>query len=265
MPDLSRNRHAHTILFLQNNPAGFDEYVRTLGAERVMAGFVPAGGERRDPVMRVMPLSRVPMPIGEVDGRVTERTRQVAALLEQTGKRVEIRRDMDAWLVSHVPAVLVFAGLYAADLDPARYARTRDAMLLGVRAREEALQAQPAAGIPLRPPWFHALPWMPEPAAVGMLKAMAGTRFFEVGVAAHSRAARDEMAFIAEEYRQRIAPGGVPTPYLDQAIEHVRGTSPLIPDGSRELPMRWTGLLALVGTAVAAGSAMALRARRGRR
>jgi 2-dehydropantoate 2-reductase len=149
LPMLAANRHAHTVLFLQNNAAGFGAYIKALSSDRVMAGFPTAGGERRGHVMRVMPLDWVAMPVGETDGRITERTRAVARLLRSTGKRVEIRRDMEAWLVTHVADIAVFGGLFAAVLDPARYGRTRDAMLLGVRARTEALRAQQAAGVPV--------------------------------------------------------------------------------------------------------------------
>jgi len=242
LPILANNRHARTILFLQNNPAGFTEYIEALGAERVMVGFPSSGGARKGAVMRVMPMDMVPMPIGEVDGRITDRTRQVAALLKRTGKKVEIRQDMDAWLVTHIPAIGVFAGLYAADLDAGRYARTPDAMLLGVRLREEALNAQAAAGIPISPAGFKLLPWIPEPVAVAMLRGLAGTEFFQVGVLGHSRAAVDEMAHILEEYRQRLAPGGMPTPMLDRALEHIKGTRPPLPEGSNQMSMNWRGV-----------------------
>jgi 2-dehydropantoate 2-reductase len=260
---LAANRHARNVVFLQNNPSGFEAYVSALGAERVMAGFPVAGGARRGHVVRVMPLPRVPMPVGETDGRVTERTQRVAALLRRTGKRVEIRRDMDAWLVTHVPGILAFGGLFAADLDVDRFARTRDAMVLGVRAREEALEAQEAAGIPIRPAWFKGLPWVPEAAAVAMLRGMAGTSFFEVGVAGHARAARAEMIHLMEGFRERVAPGGHPTPYLGRLLEHARGTVPPLPDGSRRIPLRWDKALAL-GGAAALATALVVARRGGR-
>jgi 2-dehydropantoate 2-reductase len=260
---LAANRHAHTVVFMQNNPSGFDAYAAALGAERVMAGFPVAGGVRRGHVTRIMPLAPMPMPVGEIDGRVTERTQRVADLLRRTGKRVEIRRDMDAWLVTHVPAILAFGGLFAVDLDPERFARTRDAMVLGVRAREEALAAQEAAGIPIRPAWFKGLPWVPEPAAVAMLRGMAGTALFEVGVEGHARAARGEMIHMMEAYRERVAPGGHPTPYVSRLIEHAHGTRPPLPDGSRRMALRWDKALAL-GGAAALAAALALGRRRSR-
>ena len=242
LPILASNRHAHTILFLQNNPSGFQEYIEALGAQRVMVGFPTSGGWRKDPVMCVMPLDWLYIPIGEVDGQVTARTLAVASVLRRMGKKVQVRRDMDAWLVTHIPAIVVFLGVYAADLDAQRFARTRDAIVMGVRARAESFRAQKAAGIPIRPCVFKLLPRVPEPMAVAIVRSMAGARFFEVGVLGHARVARDEMVQILEQYRERIASGGVPTPTLDLMIEHVKGARPLLPDGSRKTPMSWKGV-----------------------
>lgn len=262
LPELAKNQHARTVLFLQNNPAGFADYTATLGAGRVMAGFPSFGGERRDPVMRVMPLPRMAMPIGEVDGSVTHHTREVAALLERTGKAVQIRPDIDAWLVTHIPAIMGYGGLFAADLDAGRFARTRDAMLLGVRARTEALRVQQQAGIPISPPSFRWLPFIPEPLVVALLWVLARTTFFEVGVVRHSKVAREEIVHLVDEYRERIAPAGVPTPVFDQLAAHVKGTVLPLPDGSREEPLRWGGL---VGTAAACFAAVAVAKRLRRR
>lgn len=262
LPMLAANQHVRTVLFLQNNSAGFADYTAALGAGRVMAGFPSFGGERRDPVMRVMALPRVAMPIGEVDGRVTDRAREVAALLARTGKSVEIRTDIDAWLVTHIPVIMGYGGLFAADLDTARFARTRDAMLLGVRARTEALGAQREAGIPISPPSFRWLPLIPEPLVVGLLWVLARTTFFEVGVVSHAEVAREEIVHLVEEYRERIAPAGVPTPVFDQLAAHVTGTVPPLPDGSREQPMRWGGLVATAAACAAAAAAARLLRRR---
>ncbi len=216
-------------------------YIEALGAQRVMVGFPTSGGWRKDPIMCVMPLNWLYMPIGEVDGQVTARTLEVASVLRRMGKKVQVRRDIDAWLVTHVPAVVVFLGVYAADLDAERFGRTRDAILLGVRARAESFRAQEAAGIPVSPRLFKLLPMVPEPIAVAIVRSMAGTRFFEVGVLGHARVARDEMVYMLEQYRERITSGGVPAPTLDLMIEHVKGARPLLPDGSRTMPMSWKG------------------------
>jgi hypothetical protein len=113
LPALASNRHAHTILFLMNNAAGPDELTAALGTDRVMVGFPSSGGYRDGHVMRVMPVRLASIPLGETGGRVTERTRRVAALLDtMRDKHTQIRTDMDAWLVTHVSAL-------AAHVDPA--------------------------------------------------------------------------------------------------------------------------------------------------
>ena len=86
LPTLAANTATPTILFLMNNAAGQSELIQALDAERVMIGFPLLGGERAGHVMRMIPANeqrRWTLPLGEVDGRVTERTRGVAAALER--------------------------------------------------------------------------------------------------------------------------------------------------------------------------------------
>ena len=135
-------------------------------------------------------------------------------------------------------------------------------MLLGIRARTEALAAQQAAGVPIRPPSLRAVRWLPEPMEVAILRAMVPTASFEVGVAGHSRMARDEVPQLLDEYRGRIAPGGVPTPYLDAVTDHVEAAVPPLADGSRDAPLRWGGVAALgAGVTVPLAAGIALHRR----
>jgi hypothetical protein len=86
-----------------NNASGPDELTAALGADRVMVGFPSSGGYLGGHVMRVIPVRLASIPLGETDGRVTERTRRVAALLDTIrDNHTQIRTDMDAWLVTHV-------------------------------------------------------------------------------------------------------------------------------------------------------------------
>jgi len=265
LPALAGNAHATTVLFVQNNAEGFDRYRALLGSDRVMAGFPSAGGQRADPVMRIMPVPSVPLPIGEADGGITDRTRAVAALLDRMrDKRVQVRDDMDAWLVTHVPLIMNHLGVYAAALDAERFARTRDARLLGVRAAREALAAQQAAGIPIRPSWFRVIRVVPEALLVAQLRAMARTTLYEVGVIAHAGAAREEMAHLIKEFRQRVHPGGVAMPTLDRMAAIATGEAPPLPDGSAAEPLRWGGVAAWGAAAAALAGSIVVRRLRAR-
>ncbi len=149
---LAENEHVPTFCFMGNNVNGTDEMVRALGKERVMLGFPYPGGKRDGHIMRVLPINedrRYTIPIGEVDGTIQARTRQVAAVLEDMcGYDIEIRTDMENWLKYH--AALLMSGfvpaLYAADTSMKRLGKTRDLLVLSVRATKEALRGLRNAG-----------------------------------------------------------------------------------------------------------------------
>jgi len=240
--ELSKNKSAHTVLFTNFNVAGFNSQVEALGAERVMAGYLvsttidrePDGGVERDQTILVMPNSSLKSPIGEIDGSITDRTRKVKALLKQMdGQPIEIRSDMEAWMIGHMISTITYLGLYAANLDIERYLRTRGAMQIGIRARTEVIRAQKAAEIPISPSIFNILPLFPEPVAIALLRLVVQTDFFKTGVLGICRVARNEFVYLLDEYRKRIAKSGVPTPAFDMLTEFVEGTREPLPDGCR--------------------------------
>ncbi|MGB4658774.1 MAG: 2-dehydropantoate 2-reductase N-terminal domain-containing protein, partial [Mobilitalea sp.] len=47
LPILSKNRSSN-IVFVVNNPSGYQNYIDSVGYQRVMIGFPSAGGERKD-------------------------------------------------------------------------------------------------------------------------------------------------------------------------------------------------------------------------
>ncbi len=103
----------------------------------------------------------------------------------------------------------------AADLNGERFARTRDAIILGLRALKEAMRAQRAAGIPVRPPTFRAVNLVPEAFMVAMMRPVAKTDLYKAGIIGHARAARDEISHLLDEFRDRVAPGGVAMPAFE--------------------------------------------------
>ncbi len=149
------------------------------------------------------------------------------------GQPIEIRSDMDAWMIGHMISTITYLGLYAADLNVERYLRTRGAMQIGIRARTEVIHAQKAAGIPISPSIFSILPLFPEPVAIALLRLVARTDFFKTGVVGICKVARKEFVYLLEEYRNRIAKSGVPTPAYDLLTEFVEGTREPLPDGCR--------------------------------
>ena len=83
-----------------NNAAGSKALVTALGKERVLIGFpCSAGTFLGGHAVRYLggnEKQKAVIPIGEVDGSITERTRQVTAMLQSMpGYEVEIRTDSE--------------------------------------------------------------------------------------------------------------------------------------------------------------------------
>ena len=112
LPPLAANRFTPNVLFMGNNAAGPGEVVDALGAERVLLGFPLAGGTIKGEVVYygadVGPIQARAV-IGEIDGAVTPRIRQIARVFESAGFRTEISPNMDAWLKVHAAVILPVA------------------------------------------------------------------------------------------------------------------------------------------------------------
>jgi 2-dehydropantoate 2-reductase len=270
---LAENKHTPTVMFMMNNAVGPGELVDALGKERVMMGFPLPGGGRDGHVMRVVPDNRwMPwrIPIGEVDGSIKSRTREVAdALARMPGYRVEVRQDMDAWLKYHV--ALLMPGfvpmLLACENDIERMSRTRDALVLAVRATKEAFRALQHAGVPYSPSGFCIYPWIPEPVLVWAWSKIARLPILKVSGEGHAEAARDEMEFLTQEFLDVVKAAGAETPLIDRLFAYYNTDTPPIPDGSRKIPLHKRGLwvIALSTAALLAAFFMVRRRRSGKR
>ncbi len=247
LPVLAANKKVPTFLFMMNNAEGQKRLVEAVGKSRVLIGFPLPGGGRDGHVMRMISVNKRKkwtMPIGEVDGRITERTREIARVLgSMRGYKIQIRRDMDDWLKCHVglliPALVPM--MYATKLDLERTARTRDALVLGTRGLKESLRALRRAGVKLRPSAIKLFLYIPEPLMFVILRKIVRWDAME-GAVDHLRAAQDEMVHLREEFFSLIKTGGERTPVLGKLQQYFNPETPPIPDGSSKIPLNWKGV-----------------------
>jgi ketopantoate reductase len=268
LPVLAANEHTPNVLFLGNNAAGPDEYVAALGRERVLVGFPNSAGYRGGHVVRCLTGTEddpALIPFGEVDGHVTERTRQVARILESApGFGAEIRPDMDAWLKYHVALLFpaLAPALYAAGTDRRRLARTRDLLVLTVHGIREGFRVLRALDIPISPAKFRAFLWVPEPILVLLLRRALHNELMEVALVRHAEVIRDEVKCLTDEFLALARTTSVPIPTIERLYPHLDPETPLVPDGSREIRLRWGGvLLGLSGLAAALAGGVVLATR----
>jgi ketopantoate reductase len=268
LPVLAANRRTPNVLFLMNNAAGPGELVGALGKERVLIGFPNSAGYREGHVVHCLTGTeeeKAYVPFGEVDGRITARTRDVARILESApGFGAEIRTDMDAWLKYHVALLFpsLAPALYAAGVDNYRLAHTRDLVVLAIRAVLEGFRVLRSLGLPVTPSKFKVIEWLPEPILVLMVQRLLANPLMETALVKHAEAARDEVQHLIGEFMTLAHSTSIPTPTIDRLLQYYEPDAPPVPVGSAEIPLRWGGLLVGVGAlATFAAGAMLLAKR----
>ena len=254
LPVLAANRDTPNILLMGNNAAGPDKIINALGRERVLLGFPGAGGFREGHVVfyQVASARQQPTTFGELDGQTTPRLRQIAEAFKSTGFPVTISPNIDPWLKTHAAEISpVACALYMAGVDNYRLARTRDGVVLTVRAIRENYKVLRTLGIPITPANHKIFDWIPEPMLVFLLQRMLNTKTAETEMVGHANAARDEMQHIADEFRALARTTSVPTPAMDRLHTYIDPAVQPLAEGSAQIPINWRsmwiGLGALAG------------------
>jgi 2-dehydropantoate 2-reductase len=149
---------------------------------------------------------------------------------------------MDAWLKTHVADVSPMANaLYMAGGDNYRLARTRDAIVLMIRAIREGYKVLQELDIPIVPAKHKILKWIPEPILVALMRRIFKSEQM-ADLIGHAHAARDEMKQICDEFKVLARSTSVPTPALDRLYTHIDPAVQPVADGSARISMNWCGV-----------------------
>ncbi|MFC1975767.1 ketopantoate reductase family protein [Chloroflexota bacterium] len=239
LPILAANRHTPNVLFMGNNAAGPDEMVEALGRERVLLGFARVGGYREGHVIITKVASSGPTPIGELDGQSTPRLQQITEAFKTAGFSVAIS-PKDAWLKTHFVEIGPVAhAIYLARGDNYRLARTRDGLVLTIRAIREGYEVLRALGVPITPANHKIFNWISEPILVALMRRLFNTKTAEIEMSGHANAARDEFKHLAGEFRALARTTSVPTPALDRLYTYIDPAVPPLPEGSTQISPSW--------------------------
>ncbi len=227
LPTLSSHKLLHHILFMGNNASGFDEYLEYFSKEKVLFGFPGGGGSRIDHVAHYIDSdkpggARMPVTIGEIDGHTYERTRAIRGLFESAGVPTKIVDDMDSWLRYHVAFVLPLAGALLQSGDNYRLAKGKKTVAQYVQAVREAGRVLKSLGWKKSyNPKFKLFYLFPVVMLQKILAKVFSTKFSEIAMMMHVRAARDEMEELSHEFRSLISQTSVKTPNLHHLLDVV--------------------------------------------
>lgn len=239
LPMLAANTRIPAVAFLMNNADGGRAFRAALGDERVLLGFAGAGGLRREHVV-VVSTGKKGFEgltiLGEARGGITPRLVEFAEVFAGSGLEAQLETDVDAWLKSHLAIVLPLAlGIYAANGDVYRAARTRAARALMVRGIKEGISGLKRLGVQVTPPKFHFFAAVPDALLVWFLSRMLATRFTEISLAGHANAARDEMSYLSEQFYALLRSSGAALPAWERLYAFTDEQTALIPDGAKQI------------------------------
>ena len=217
------NQNVKNILFMGNNTLGFDEYLNYLPKEKILFGFPGAGGGRKDHIVHYIDSEkpngkRMPITIGEIDGEMKDRTRQIKSLFEDADIPVDIVEDIDGWLKYHVAFVGPIAGaLFMCNGNFSKLAKSKDSLRIFIRACKEGGNVLKELGYTKRQPFrFNLFYWLPEWIIIKVFQGFFSSKFAEIGLALHAEAAADEIRELANEFKTLIDKTSIKTPNIEK-------------------------------------------------
>lgn len=221
LPALARN-HSPCVVFMVNTALGPEEWIAEMGTDRVMLGFVFAGGRREGSLVRAMRVKGASTRFGEVNGAVTPRLARLIDILNRAGLKAKVEPHMPDWLANHASMVAPFAMLILKHgCDTRTLARSSSDLRLLADSFPEILAVLRANGRRIVPRANAAFCNLPRCILVGLFRAFLSTRFAEIGAGWHCSQAPDEMNQLARELKELVARSGLPVPALRQVLAEV--------------------------------------------
>lgn len=219
LPALVANHRVPTLLFMLNNPIGVQQF-EPLDVQRVVPGFPAVGGVRKGDIVHYIASRQVPTMLGEVDGRVMPRLRELATMFKQAGFTVRLNSDMPTWLKTHalidmniIPAAIRTGG-------SAQLARSRRDVVLLVQGIREGLLALRGLGTPVTPFYLRVLfLWLPRWLTVILWQVLLRTRLSVLGIDLHLGDDIVEIRQIARELMEQLRVSPYATPTLNRLME----------------------------------------------
>ena len=218
LPVLAKNKSPN-VVFMGNNLAGPDEYTNALGKDRVMMGFVFAGGKREGNVIKAIVSRSIAVPFGEIDGAITPRLTRLLAILRQGGFKAKASSCIIDFLMSHGVGVPLFAKLTIKHgYETRALAKSTADLKLLADAMRESFSALRALGYRIVPMSLYLVKTLPRFVLVAGLRMLFSSKLGEVGGGYHVSQAPDEMNYLAQELEALVEKSGLPAPAIRKVL-----------------------------------------------
>jgi ketopantoate reductase len=253
---LGRLRESHVsaraVAVIGNNMEDLEGQAAAAGKDRFVPGFGAFGGYREGGLIQYLDgrtrekngtEQRSKTTLGILGAEARPALETIRAMLTAAGLLVSENPDMRAWFLYHAALVFPLAGaIYSAGGGQERFCRTRDAIVLGIRACHECTRALRSLGYGIQPKSLKSLTIIPEWAMARLLSQRMRGEAARVAMFGHANApgGREEISGQAAVLDRIVSRSGKPLPHWKRLLPYFKqlGNAPLLADGSRELRLR---------------------------
>lgn len=219
LPVLSENR-SQNIVFVVNNPSGYQKWIDAVGYERIIIGFPSAGGERKDGIVNYF-IGKGPAKLfqattfGELNGEKTERLLKIVKIFKNSGFSPSINSNMDAWQKTHVAVILpIGKALYKFDSNNYKLSKSYSTIKKMILATRECFKVLNKMNVKVTPSKLNFY-YLPLFLIVPIFMLIMNTKTAEFAMAKHTIVAKEEMKVLERLFRSIIKESNLKTPNLD--------------------------------------------------
>jgi len=183
-----------SIIFIGNNPSGADEYLDHIEKERIILGFGGPGGYREDYRIIAAYVENVILYVGELDGKISDRLKKIENEFTNSGIKVDLSKNINAWLKTHAALISPLAmGSYAARHRNIKLGDDIELVNLALNAFKENIKALIYLDIPILPKKYRMMRWIPLFIIRKKILNLINSDFGRIALSGHADAAEQEM------------------------------------------------------------------------
>jgi 2-dehydropantoate 2-reductase len=188
------------IIFIGNNPSGATEYSKSIEKNRILLGFGGSGGYRDDYKIVAAYVDDAILYIGELDGKKSERLDNIEQVFTNSGIKVDISENIEAWLKSHMALISPLAmGSYAAKKRNKTLGTDKELVNLAIKGFREFIGALKELNTPILPKKLKSLSWIPTFIIRKKLLKLINSDFGRIALSGHASAAENEMTKLTDD------------------------------------------------------------------
>ena len=204
LPVLQKNQSPN-IVFVVNNPLGYQKWIDVVGYNRIMIGFPSVGGERENGTVNYFIGKGIAKlfqstTFGELNGKRTERLNELHKIFKKSGFSPSIHHKMDWWQKTHIAVVLPVAkALYcyqSNNYELSKSFKTLKNMVLGTR---ELFRVLKSIDVQITPKKLY-LYYLPTIVIAKIWQIVMKTKIAEYAMAKHTIVGREELEILEKQF-----------------------------------------------------------------